>query len=83
MTWSFLLCFLRFTFALNPSPHKGATLFSVVAQKNSLLFKKPDKLFYSKPFDLQMSYGNDILHRFGLLFKKKNQIKKVGKSNIE
>jgi len=36
-----------------------------------VLFKKPDKLFYSKPFDLQMSYGNDILHRFGLLFKKK------------
>jgi len=35
--------------------------FSVVAQENSLVLKKPDELFYHKPFDLQMSYGNDSL----------------------
>ncbi|XDV29589.1 hypothetical protein PO909_032692 [Leuciscus waleckii] len=35
--------------------------FSVFAQENSLVLKKPDELFYHKPFDLQMSYGNDSL----------------------
>ncbi|XP_026082259.1 uncharacterized protein LOC113058511 isoform X2 [Carassius auratus] len=35
--------------------------FSVVEQEHCLVLKKPEELMYYKPFDLQMSYGNDHL----------------------
>ncbi|XP_026121391.1 uncharacterized protein LOC113101208 [Carassius auratus] len=35
--------------------------FSVVEQEQCLVLKKPEELMYYKPFDLQMSYGNDHL----------------------
>lgn len=33
--------------------------FRVFAQEHSLVLKKTEQLFYYKPFDLQMTYGND------------------------
>lgn len=35
--------------------------YNVVEQEHTFVLKKPQELLYFKPFDLQMSYGNDTL----------------------